>query len=625
MSYKVKFKGLDERLTRGVSYVAPQLGLEICRCRSIEVRVIKGDRLSICRDGDAVVITYIREHQLFRMLSYLPGVLAGGDAVEEHPNLNMLCYMADMSRNAVYNMPTAKRMLRYLALMGYDSMMLYTEDTFELPGYPYFGHMRGRFSHAELKEIDDYAYDLGIEVIPCVQTLAHLSTALRWPGFSFQDTGDILMVGDDRTYAFIDAIMKTCAECFRSRRINIGMDEAHMLGRGNYLLKNGYRPSSEVMLEHLDRVVKICTDNGFYPMIWSDMFFRMAFNGAYRVREGEIAQEIIDKVPADLTLIYWDYYSLDSGIFSHMLDCHLKFHNPIVFAGGAWKWSGFAPHNTFSVASTEMQLNVCADRGVDNVIVTAWGDNGGEASQFSVLPSMLYFAERAYAPSVTDEKLEERAVMSLGLGYRALLTLDAPNELPGVTVEIGHPVNPCRYLVFNDPLEGLLDVHIKPDETPAGFAAAARRLEQYVDDKNFGYMFDTLAKLCVFLADKCDVSLRARRYYLDGDKAALADMADNIIPTMISELDDFIVAFRNQWYLENKTFGFSTQELRLGGLRERLKSAALRLADYADGRIDRIEELEQPVLSFNGKNYDADSMPYISNMNWHSCVTSGLL
>lgn len=43
MSYKVKFKGLDERLTRGVSYVAPQLGLEICRCRSTEVRVIKGD------------------------------------------------------------------------------------------------------------------------------------------------------------------------------------------------------------------------------------------------------------------------------------------------------------------------------------------------------------------------------------------------------------------------------------------------------------------------------------------------------------------------------------------------------------------------------------------------------
>lgn len=628
MSHKVRFTGLDDRLSRGVSCVAPQLGLEIgcCCCGGgTEVRVSRGDRLAIERDGDAVVITYIREHQLFRMLSYLPEILDGGEAVVETPNLSMLCYMADMSRNAVYNMPTAKRMLRYMALMGYDSLMLYTEDTFELPGYPYFGHMRGRFSHDELKEIDDYAYDLGIEVIPCVQTLAHLTTALRWPGFPFQDTGDILMVGDDRTYAFIDAIMKTCAECFRSRRINIGMDEAHMLGRGNYLLKNGYRPSSDVMLEHLDRVVKICTDNGFHPMIWSDMFFRMAFNGAYRVREGEIAQEIIDKVPENLTLIYWDYYSLDSGIFSHMLDCHLKFHNPIAFAGGAWKWSGFAPHNTFSVASTAMQLDVCADRGVDNVIVTSWGDNGGEAAQFSALASLLYFAERAYAPSVTDEKLEKRGVMSLGIGYKALLTLDAPNEMPGVTVEIGHPVNPCRYLTFNDPLEGLLDVQMDPEKTPAGFAAAARRLEQYVDDPNFGYMFDTLAKLCVFLADKCDVSIRARRYYLDGDRAALADMADNKIPAMVSELDDFIKAFRHQWYLENKTFGFSTQELRLGGLRERLNSTAMRLSDYVNGKIDRIEELEQPVLSFDGKTYDGKKLPYISCMLWNRNVTPGLL
>lgn len=628
MSHKVKFEGLDERLSRGVSYVAPQLGLEVgccCCAGGTEIRVNQGDELSLKRDGDAIVITYIRPHQLFRMLSYLPHVLDGGDVVVETPKLSMLCYMADMSRNAVYNMPTAKRMLRYLALMGYDSMMLYTEDTFELPGYPYFGHMRGRFSHDELKEIDDYAYDLGIEVIPCVQTLAHLATALRWPGYGFQDTGDILLVGDERTYSFIDTILKTCAECFRSRQINIGMDEAHMLGRGNYLTKNGYRPSSDVMLEHLERVVDICTQNGFRPMMWSDMFFRMAFNGAYRVREGEIAQEIIDKVPQNLTLVYWDYYSLDSGIFSHMLDCHLKFHNPVIFAGGAWKWSGFAPHNTFSVASTEMQLDVCAERGVDNVIVTSWGDNGGEASQFSALASLLYFAERAYAGQVNDDELETRAMMSLGIGYSALLTLDAPNEMPGVTVDIGHPVNPCRYLTFNDPLEGLLDVHMDAEKTPAGFRAAAERLEKYADNADFGYMFDSLAKLCIFLADKCDISLRARRYYLDGDRAALADMADNKIPTMISELDDFIVAFRRQWYAENKTFGFSTQELRLGGLRERLVSTAMRLNDYVNGKIERIEELEQPVLSFDGKTYDGTKLPYISCMLWNRCATPGLL
>ena len=305
--------------------VAPQLGLQISECEGVEVA--RQETPSI-RKAEVRLSSPILRASVLPYASFLPGVLKGGSG-RRKPSFGMLCYMADMSRNAVYNLPTAKRMLRYLALMGYDSLMLYTEDTFELPGYLYFGHMRGRFSQEELKEIDDYAYDLGIEVIPCVQTLAHLATALRWPGFGFQDTGDILLVGDERTYKFIDAILGVCAKCFRSRRINVGMDEAHMLARGAYLDKNGYRPPSEVMLEHLDRVVKLCAENGFTPMIWSDMFFRMAFGGRYRVSEGEIAREIIDKVPS-LTLIYWDYYSLDRGLFSHMLDCHKKFQKSVV-------------------------------------------------------------------------------------------------------------------------------------------------------------------------------------------------------------------------------------------------------------------------------------------------------
>ena len=170
------------------------------------------------------------------------------------------------------------------------------------------------------------------------------------------------------------------------------MDEAHNIGCGKYLRKNGYRKSSEIMCDHLEKVVALCEQYGYHPMIWSDMFFRMAFDGQYYVRQGEIPEEIIRKVPKNLTLIYWDYYSLDKPMVEHMLDCHLKFDNPIAFAGGAWKWYGFGTHNRYSLKSTELQLDVCADKGVDNVIVTAWGDNGGDASQFSVLASMLYFA-----------------------------------------------------------------------------------------------------------------------------------------------------------------------------------------------------------------------------------------
>lgn len=46
---------------------------------------------------------------------------------------------------------------------------------------PYFGAYRGRYSAAEIREMDDYAQKFGVELVPCIQTLAHLHNALKWP------------------------------------------------------------------------------------------------------------------------------------------------------------------------------------------------------------------------------------------------------------------------------------------------------------------------------------------------------------------------------------------------------------------------------------------------------------
>ena len=134
---------------------------------------------------------------------------------------NSLGNMVDCSRNAVLNISSVKRFIKISALLGFNTIQLYTEDTYEIESEPYFGHLRGRYTKAELAEIDEYATGFGIEVIPCIQTLAHLTTTLRWPQMEeFTDTEDIMLVGDDKTYAFIDAMLKTCLECFRSRKIN---------------------------------------------------------------------------------------------------------------------------------------------------------------------------------------------------------------------------------------------------------------------------------------------------------------------------------------------------------------------------------------------------------------------
>ena len=66
--------------------------------------------------------------------------------------------MLDCSRNAVMNLPTLKKWIDLTADMGYNTLLLYTEDTYEVDNQPYFGHLRGRYSQKELKEIDDYAF-----------------------------------------------------------------------------------------------------------------------------------------------------------------------------------------------------------------------------------------------------------------------------------------------------------------------------------------------------------------------------------------------------------------------------------------------------------------------------------
>ena len=353
------------------------------------------------------------------------------------------------------------------------------------------------------------------------------------------------------------------------------MDEAHLIACGEYLKRNGYRKPSDVMLEHLQCVVKICQDADFAPMIWGDMFFRMAFDGKYYITEGNIPADVIAKVPKGLTLIYWDYYSMNPELVHHMLECFAQFNNPYIFAGGAWKWYGFGAHNRFSIKSTDLQLNECEKMGVNQIIVTSWGDNGGEASQFSSLASALYFAERCYRKkeTVDDAWLNTRAVECTGVDYETLLAFDLPDMLPEITVErTDNPKNPSKYLLYNDPLERLLDCHFNPETASHAFAENGEKLMILSQNNVFGYAYETLGRLCQVLALKCDLGFRIYQAYQKQDREALQTIADKDIPQIVFELREFLTVFRRQWYRENKTFGFVTQELRIGGLIERMNS-----------------------------------------------------
>ena len=45
----------------------------------------------------------------------------------------------------------------------------------------------------------------GVELVPCIQTLAHLHNVLKWPGMDkIRDSADILQPEKEETYQFIE-------------------------------------------------------------------------------------------------------------------------------------------------------------------------------------------------------------------------------------------------------------------------------------------------------------------------------------------------------------------------------------------------------------------------------------
>ena len=279
--------------------------------------------------------------------------------------------MLDMSRNAVMSIDGLKRYIPLLSKMGYNCIFLYTEDTYEVEGEPYFGYMRGRYTKDEMKELDALAESYGIEVIPCIQTLAHLTTITRWGQYNM-DTLDILMADDDRTYELVDNMFKTLNECFRTKKLHVGMDEAHDLGRGKHLDKFGYETVDVIMKRHLARILELAEKYDYELLIWSDMFFRPWNDGKYSIPKTTVPKEYVDALPKKVIPVYWDYYSKDKNVYSDMMENHKQLSKNTWFAGGAWTWGGFLPHNKFTLDTMREGITAAREQGIKHVFMTMW-------------------------------------------------------------------------------------------------------------------------------------------------------------------------------------------------------------------------------------------------------------
>ncbi|MFC5402766.1 beta-N-acetylhexosaminidase [Cohnella soli] len=607
---RFSFSGLMEGLEQGISELAPELGIEY-GAGGVPVAVVQTDSpgLSLRMNAEGAEIVYGRKVEFYRALGHLVEAYRLGEVqcvIREQPQFTTNGPMFDVSQgNAVMKPETVRRFLRMMALMGLDMIMLYSEDSYDVPEQPYFGYMRGRYSKEEISAMDRYASLFGIEMIPCIQTLSHLEDVLKWkPFYEFRDDEETLLVGHERTYDFIEQMIRAAVAPVTSRRIHIGMDEAWKLGLGRYLSENGYRTKFEIMNEHLHRVLDITRKLGLEPMMWSDMYFRAGSKtGGYYDPECVIPQETIDGMPKDVRFVYWDYYHCDEAFYENWIRRHKEFGSTPVFAGGIWNWKGFVLNYGLTFASTNAALAVCKREGVKEIIATLWGDDGTECDWYSALLGLQLFAEHGYSPEQpTGEKLRARFAACTGGRYDDFMDIRWIDEIPGAPEGNTGNANPSRCLLWQNVLMGLFDKNV--EDLPLG--------DYYGDMKNkmaeasgrngeFSAVFGVLERLCAVLEIKAGIGLELTGTYRSRDFDLLQTLIAVKLPELVRRVRDLRDFHRDRWHEVNKPFGWEVIDFRYGGLLMNAEHAIARLGDFVEGRVEAIEELEEERLPFPDK------------------------
>ena len=195
--------------------------------------------------------------------------------------------MIDCSRNAVMNKAAFCKMTDILSALGYNTIRLYTEDTYEVDGEPYFGYLRGRYSKQELKEMDAYCAARGITLVPCI--LERVLAIAKKYGFSCEMWGDMFLhaaYGDGRNDAAAvreqvpEDVTLICWDYYHT-------DEEFFLGEidkykalsdrvmfaGGAWTWLGFCPNNSYSIKEIEAAIRACSARGMRDVfftLWGD-------------------------------------------------------------------------------------------------------------------------------------------------------------------------------------------------------------------------------------------------------------------------------------------------------------------------------------------------------------------
>ncbi|MBO5907788.1 MAG: family 20 glycosylhydrolase [Clostridia bacterium] len=599
----MKLINLPEEYKPALEILGKRLGTDAI---DLGVEYSPSEEIIVSFDGKIGAIKCSKKHHFARALGLFVQNYKknGGKPFKktEKADFETLSCMLCVSSYARHTLDSLKEFAEYMALFGFNQMLMYMEDMYEIPGRPFFGYMRGRYTYAELKELDDYAYDLGIEVVACMQTLGHLFHYLQWPEANgIKENAMVLEPENENTYKFVEEMIINSSAPFRSKRIHIGCDETHGLGMGSYFKKHGYKEPLELFVGHVNRVAEICKKHGLKPMMWSDMFIAFSSKTYNNYdKEAVISDEIKALVNPEIDLVFWHYGQfLDCD--APLIDKHVELNGRApIFAGGVRIWQSALCDNIFSEKATRVSLPVCKEKGVKEVVITVWCYN--RTIYQTCLLELARYGEFCY----NDDDLGTRDYFEFitGASYDAFMMMSNFNYL----YETDEQKAAASY--WND-TQGrrfyecdIMQNVVEKNMQECAYSGYHRRNADWFrplceTESEWTYLYRFCRALFEHMAVKFEIVENLTPAYKRGDREMLKKIADELLPEYIKWNDESceLHMYHKDKYLYPYAAG---TESSYGAKRQRALGAIRRIKKYLSGELSTLVELDEEKLMHPG-------------------------
>ncbi|MHB1157818.1 MAG: beta-N-acetylhexosaminidase [Phycisphaerales bacterium] len=294
--------------------------------------------------------------------------------VEDWPDFAARGVMLDISRDRVPTMATLRELVDLLASWKINQFQLYTEHTFAYRDHRVVWEHASPMTAGEIRELDAYCRERGIELVPNQNSFGHLGRWLQHEGYAHlaesreelvppwggepQKSGTLHP--DEASEIFLAGLFDELLPHFSSKLFNVGCDETWELGLGRSKAACEARGVVRVYVEFLKRIHKLVTERGRTMMFWGDIVLKHP--------------ELIAELPKDVIALEWGYeanhpFDVDCKRFAA---AGLRFY----VCPGTSTWNTIAGRTDNAMGNLRSAAENGLKHGACGFLNTDWGDNG---------------------------------------------------------------------------------------------------------------------------------------------------------------------------------------------------------------------------------------------------------